>query len=133
MYIQGVDSVYDIIWARGDDGVAFTYGDVYLENEREFSTYNFEIGNTDFLFGAFDRYEKEAQACLDAQVPLPAYDWVLKCCHTFNLLDCPGCHIRQPERMAYILRVRTMVKACCASYLKNVIGQQPCMNEGEEN
>ena len=60
MYIQGVDSVYDIIWARGDDGVEFTYGDVYLENEREFSTYNFEVGNTEFLFEAFNQYEREA-------------------------------------------------------------------------
>ena len=122
MYIQGVDSVYDIIWARGDDGVEFTYGDVYLENEREFSTYNFEVGNTDFLFEAFNQYEREAGLCLEHNLPLPAYDWVLKCCHTFNLLDARGV-ISATERMAYILRVRSMVKECCASYIANVVGE----------
>ena len=122
MYIQGVDSVYDIIWARGDDGVEFTYGDVYLENEREFSTYNFEVGNTDFLFEAFNQYEREAGLCLEHNLPLPAYDWVLKCCHTFNLLDARGV-ISATERMAYILRVRSMVKECCASYISNVVGE----------
>ena len=122
MYIQGVDSVYDIIWARGDDGVEFTYGDVYLENEREFSTYNFEVGNTDFLFEAFNQYEREAGLCLEHNLPLPAYDWALKCCHTFNLLDARGV-ISATERMAYILRVRSMVKECCASYIANVVGE----------
>ena len=121
MYIQGVDSVYDIIWARGDDGVEFTYGDVYLENEREFSTYNFEVGNTEFLFEAFNQYEREAGLCLEHNLPLPAYDWVLKCCHTFNLLDARGV-ISATERMAYILRVRSMVKECCASYIATVVG-----------
>lgn len=121
MYIQGVDSVYDIIWARGDDGVEFTYGDVYLENEREFSTYNFEVGNTDFLFEAFNQYEREAGLCLEHKLALPAYDWVLKCCHTFNLLDARGV-ISATERMAYILRVRSMVKDCCACYIEHVVG-----------
>ena len=128
MYIQGVDSVYDIIWARGDDGVEFTYGDVYLENEREFSTYNFEVGNTEFLFEAFNQYEREAGLCLEHNLPLPAYDWVLKCCHTFNLLDARGV-ISATERMAYILRVRSMVKECCASYIATVVGD----DQGDQN
>ena len=132
MYIQGVDSVYDIIWARGDDGVEFTYGDVYLENEREFSTYNFEVGNTEFLFEAFNQYEREAGLCLEHNLPLPAYDWVLKCCHTFNLLDARGV-ISATERMAYILRVRSMVKECCASYIATVVGDdQDDQNEKGE-
>ena len=132
MYIQGVDSVYDIIWARGDDGVEFTYGDVYLENEREFSTYNFEVGNTEFLFEAFNQYEREAGLCLEHNLPLPAYDWVLKCCHTFNLLAARGV-ISATERMAYILRVRSMVKECCASYIATVVGDyQDDQNEKGE-
>ena len=128
MYVQGVDSVYDIVWSRGDDGLEFTYGDVYLENEREFSTYNFEVGNTEFLFEAFNQYEREAGLCLEHNLPLPAYDWVLKCCHTFNLLDARGV-ISAPERMAYILRVRSMVKECCASYIATVVGD----DQGDQN
>ena len=121
MYIQGVDSVYDLIWARGDDGVEFTYGNVYLENEREFSEYNFEIANTKFLFTAFDNFEQEAKLCLEARLPLPAYDWVLKCNHVFTLLDARGV-ISATERMAYILRVRSMVKECCSAYIDRVVG-----------
>ena len=132
MFVQGVDNMYDIVWARGDDGVVFTYGDVYLENEREFSTYNFEVGNTEFLFEAFNQYEREAGLCLEHNLPLPAYDWVLKCCHTFNLLDARGV-ISATERMAYILRVRSMVKECCASYIATVVGDyQDDQNEKGE-
>ena len=120
MYIQGVNSVYDIVWSRGDDGIEFTYGDVFLENEREFSAYNFEVANTQLLFGEFDRYEKECKSALDAGLALPAYDYVLKCSHAFNLLDARGA-ISATERMAYILRVRTIAKACCASYLEHVV------------
>ena len=114
MYIQGVDSVYDIVWSRGDD--------VFLENEREFSAYNFEVADTDFLFGEFDRYERECNRVLEAGLPLPAYDYVLKCSHAFNLLDARGV-ISATERMGYILRVRTIAKACCASYIEHVVGQ----------
>jgi glycyl-tRNA synthetase len=117
MYIQGVDSIYDIIWSREDDGTIFTYGDVFLENEREFSTYNFEIADTAFLFSNFDNWEKECLRVLDANLPLPAYDCVLKCSHTFNLLDARGA-ISATERMGYILRVRTLAKACCVAYLQ---------------
>ena len=131
MYIQGVDSVYDLIWARGDDGSVFTYGDVFLENEREFSAYNFEIADTDLLFGEFDRYEAECKRVLEAGLPLPAYDYVLKCSHAFNLLDARGV-ISATERMAYILRVRTIAKACCASYLEHVVGVKPAQDEKGE-
>ena len=128
MYVQGVDSVYDIVWSRGADGTVFTYGDVFLENEREFSAYNFEVADTDFLFGEFDRYEAECLRTLEAGLPLPAYDYVLKCSHAFNLLDARGV-ISATERMAYILRVRTIAKACCASYLEHVVGQAPAAAE----
>ena len=130
MYVQGVDSVYDIVWSRGDDGLEFTYGDVFLENEREFSAYNFEVADTDMLFGEFDRYEAECNRVLAAGLPLPAYDYVLKCSHAFNLLDARGV-ISATERMGYILRVRTIDKACCASYLEHVVGVKPA-EEGEE-
>lgn len=122
MYIQGVDSVYDIVWSRGDDGTVFTYGDVFLENEREFSAYNFEVADTELLFGEFDRYEAECNRTLEAGLPLPAYDYVLKCSHAFNLLDARGV-ISATERMGYILRVRAIAKACCASYLKTVAAE----------
>ena len=122
MYIQGVDSVYDIVWSRGADGTVFTYGDVFLENEREFSAYNFEVADTDFLFGEFDRYEAECNRTLEAGLPLPAYDYVLKCSHAFNLLDARGV-ISATERMGYILRVRAIAKACCASYLETVAAE----------
>lgn len=140
MYIQGVDSVYDIVWSRGEDGTVFTYGDVFLENEREFSAYNFEVADTDFLFGEFDRYEAECNRTLAAGLPLPAYDYVLKCSHAFNLLDARGV-ISATERMGYILRVRTIAKACCASYLETVAAEgatgyqraaAPAFEEGKE-
>ncbi|MGI6105067.1 MAG: glycine--tRNA ligase subunit alpha [Raoultibacter sp.] len=122
MYIQGVDSIYDIVWSRGSDGVVFTYGDVFLENEKEYSAYNFEHADTNFLFREFADREAECKKVLAAGLPLPAYDAVLKCCHTFNLLDARGV-ISATERMAYILRVRTLAKGCCAAYLKYVVGQ----------
>ena len=140
MYIQGVDSVYDIVWSRGADGSEFTYGDVFLENEREFSAYNFEVADTDLLFGEFDRYEAECNRVLAAGLPLPAYDYVLKCSHAFNLLDARGV-ISATERMGYILRVRTIAKACCASYLETVAAEgatgyqrdgAPTSQEGKE-
>ena len=122
MYIQGVTSVYGGVWSYLPDGTPMTYGDVFLENEREFSAYNFEVADTDFLFGEFDRYEAECNRTLAAGLPLPAYDYVLKCSHAFNLLDARGV-ISATERMGYILRVRTIAKACCASYLETVAAE----------
>jgi len=115
MYIQGVNSVFDIVWSVDEDGTSFTYGDVYLQNEREFSAYNFEIADTALLFSNFESWEKECQRVLEAGLPLPAYDCVLKCSHTFNLLDARGA-ISATERMGYILRVRNLAKACCVAY-----------------
>lgn len=116
MYIQGVDSVYDLVWTRQEDGSVVTYGDVFLENEREFSAYNFETANIEMMRAKFDEYEQECHSCLNANLPLPAYDCVLKCSHAFNILDARGA-LSATERTAFILRVRTIAKLCCESYL----------------
>ena len=116
MYIQGVDSVYDLTWARGGDGHVFTYGDVFLRNEQQYSAYNFEVADVEMLLRLFQTYESECKRTLDAGLVLPAYDFVLKCSHAFNLLDARGA-ISVTERQGYILRVRTIAKACCAAYI----------------
>ncbi len=105
MYIQGVDSVYDLVWSVGPDGHRFTYGDVFLRNEQQYSAYNFEVADVDMLLGLFTTYEGECRRTLDAGLVLPAYDYVLKCSHAFNLLDARGA-ISVTERQGYILRVR---------------------------
>ena len=120
MYLQGVESVYDIVWSRWDeDGtpVTVTYGDVYRENEREASRYNFELADTEMLYRHFREYEAEARRCLDDRLPIPAYDFVLKCSHTFNLLDARGV-ISVTDRTAHIARVRDLARAVAALYLQ---------------
>jgi tetrameric-type glycyl-tRNA synthetase beta subunit/tetrameric-type glycyl-tRNA synthetase alpha subunit len=117
MYIQGVSSVYDLVWSTQKDGTTFTYGDVFLENEREFSAYNFENAQVELLFHDFNEWERECGLLLEAGLPLPAYDCVLRCSHTFNLLDARGA-ISATERMGYILRVREIARACCVAYAK---------------
>ena len=87
MYIQGVENVYDLKWNED-----VTYGDIFHQNEVEQSTYAFELSNADLLFHLFDEYEKEAMRVIKAGFVLPAYDYVLKCSHTFNLLDARGAH-----------------------------------------
>ncbi|MBR3234924.1 MAG: glycine--tRNA ligase subunit alpha [Atopobiaceae bacterium] len=119
MYIQGVDSVYDLVWSYLPDGTPMTYGDVFHENEYEFSCYNFEVADIDMMRRKFDEYEAECHACLQAKLPLPAYDCVMKCSHAFNILDARGA-ISATERANYILRVRTVAKACCEAYLELV-------------
>lgn len=116
MYIQGVNSVYDLVWSYLPDGTPMTYGDVFHENEFEFSTYNFELANVDMMRAKFEDYERECHSCLERKLPLVAYDCVMKCSHAFNLLDSRGA-ISQTERANYILRVRTIAKLCCESYL----------------
>ena len=86
MYLQGVESVFDLIWTQGPQGVV-TYGDVFHQNEVEQSAYNFEHADVDFLFGYFDQCEKESNKLIEAGLPLPAYEQVLKASHSFNLLD----------------------------------------------
>ncbi|MBE0477211.1 MAG: glycine--tRNA ligase subunit alpha [Coriobacteriia bacterium] len=116
MYIQGVDSVFDLTWATGPDGLAFTYGDVFLRNEREYSAYNFETADAEMLYRLFETYENECRRALEAGLTLPAYDYVLKCSHVFNLLDARGA-ISVTERAGFIGRVRAMAKACCEAYV----------------
>lgn len=123
MYIQGVDSVYDLVWNTSDEGTVFTYGDVFLQNEKEFSEYNFEVANVEMMRSNFDNYEQECHRALERNLPLPAYDCVLKCSHAFNLLDSRGA-ISATERTAYILRVRTIAKACCEAYLAKIVEGQ---------
>jgi glycyl-tRNA synthetase alpha chain len=119
MYIQGVDSVYDIRWV-GD----VTYGDVFLRDEQQYSAYNFEVADTAMLYRNFEVFEKECARTLEAGLVLPAYDYVLKCSHAFNLLDARGA-IAVTERMGFILRVRALAKACCAAYIEMVRGTAP--------
>ena len=114
MYLQGVDSIYDLIWAHGPDGDV-TYGDVFLQNEVEMSTFNFEYADVDFLFSAFDQYEKDCRCLIDNNLPLPGYEMVMKASHTFNLLDARKA-ISVTERQRYILRVRTLARAVAQGY-----------------
>jgi len=114
MYLQGVESVYDLIWANSPQGNV-TYGDVFLQNEIEMSRYNFQEADVPFLFTCFDKYESECQRLIEAKLPLPAYEMVLKASHTFNLLDARHA-ISVTERQRFILRVRTLARAVAQGY-----------------
>lgn len=116
MYLQGVDSVYDLVWTDGPFGKV-TYGDVFHQNEVEQSTFNFEHANVPKLFELFDFYESEANRLIALELPLPTYEMVLKASHTFNLLDARRA-ISVTERQRYILRVRTLARAVAQSYLQ---------------
>ena len=111
MYIQGVENVYDIAWT--DD---VTYGDVFRQNEFEQSTYAFDLSDEDLLFELFDKYEAEAVRIIGAGHVHPAHDYVLKCSHTFNLLDARGA-ISVSQRTAFIGRVRKLARLCAEAYL----------------
>ena len=112
MYIQGVKSVYDLEWTKG-----VTYGDVHHRGEVEHSTYNFELADVDMLFKLFDMYEAEALRIIGHKLVLPAYDYCLKCSHTFNLLNARGA-ISVAERASLIGRVRQLARLCAEGYLK---------------
>ncbi|WP_395145040.1 glycine--tRNA ligase subunit alpha [Moraxella atlantae] len=116
MYIQGVDSVYDLVWTDGAFG-RVTYGDVFHQNEVEQSTYNFEYADVAKLFDLFDFYEAQAAKLVGVNLPLPAYEMVLKASHTFNLLDARGA-ISVTERQRFILRVRTLARQVAQSYVE---------------
>ncbi len=115
MYIQGVDSVYDLIWSE-HNGHRVTYGDVYLQNEIEQSAYNFEHADVDALFTAFDNHEAQAQALTEKGLSMPAYEHVLGASHTFNLLDARHA-ISVTERQRYILRIRQQARNVAEAYL----------------
>jgi len=114
MYIQGVDSVYDLVWTRGSEGIV-TYGDVFHQNEVEMSRYNFEEANVAKLFELFDYYESESQKLIEKNLPLPAYEMVMKASHSFNMLDARKA-ISVTERQRFILRVRGLSRAVAQAY-----------------
>jgi glycyl-tRNA synthetase alpha chain len=114
MFLQGKKSAFDLEWAPG-----VTWGEVYKENEREWSTYNFEVAPVDILTKRFEEHETECRDLLDRDLPLPAYDQVLKCSHTFNLLDARGA-ISVTERAAYIARVRNLARKVAEQYVEKL-------------
>ena len=127
MYIQGVENVYDIQWT--DD---YTYGDVFHQNEYEQSAYAFDLSDEKLLFELFDKYEAEAVRVIAEGYVHPAYDYVLKCSHTFNLLDARGA-ISVSQRTAFIGRVRKLARLCAECYLKQreELGY-PMLHRGEK-
>ena len=130
MYLQGVKSVFDLVWTKSSFGVV-SYGDVYHQNEVEMSAFNFEHANVPFLFQCFDQYEKESQKLIELGLPLPAYEMVLKASHTFNLLDARHA-ISVTERQRYILRVRTLSRAVAEAYYqrRESLGFPMCAGQG---
>lgn len=117
--VQGVSTLFELDWNGGKGPEKVTYADVFRQNEQEFSAFNFEEANTDFLFHQFGETERECQALLEKALPLPAYDQCMKASHCFNLLDARGV-ISVLERASYIARVRALAKGCCEAYLQKV-------------
>ena len=115
MYLQGVDSIYDLVWTTNTEGKSVTYGDVFHQNEVEMSTYNFEHADVEFLFQSFDAYERDSQRLIEQKLPLPAYEMVMKASHVFNLLDARHA-ISVTERQRFILRVRSLARAVAQAY-----------------
>jgi len=114
MYLQGVESVFDIVWSEG-----VTYGDVHKRSEYEFSKYHFELADTEMLFRHFEDYVRECRRCIEAELALPAYDYCLLASHTFNMLDARKA-ISVTERQNYILKVRELAKGCAEAYKKSL-------------
>ena len=114
MYLQGVNSVYDLLWTESATG-RVTYGDIYHQNEVEMSAYNFEHADTSAMFAWFDQCEAASQRMIEVGLPLPAYEQMLKASHTFNLLDARRA-LSVTERQRYILRVRSLARAVAETY-----------------
>ena len=112
MYLQGVDNVYDLEWTHG-----IRYGDIHHRSEIEGSRYNFDEADVEMLFRLFDMYEAECRRIVERKLVLPAYDYCLKCSHSFNLLDARGA-ISVTARAGYIARVRNLARACAEAYCK---------------
>ncbi len=131
MYLQGVESVYDLLWTEGPAGLV-TYGDVFHQNEVEQSKFNFEFADVASLFAEFEQREKNCRAALDAGLPLPAYEQTLKASHVFNLLDARKA-ISVTERQRYILRVRALARAVAEAYFasREALGF-PMLKKGTE-
>ena len=117
MYLQGVDSIYDIVWAESTEGLV-TYGDVFKQNEVEMSEFNFDCANVDLLFSYFEDCEKQCNSLIEKDLPLPAYEKVLKASHYFNLLDARKA-ISVTERQRFILRVRSLARLVATSYFES--------------
>lgn len=115
MYLQKVDNVYDLVWARTLDGKLITYGDIWHQNEVEQCKYNFEYSNIEWLFKQFSDFEQEALRLLNNKLTLPAYELILSAAHTFNLLDAKG-SISVTERATYIARIRNLAKEVALQY-----------------
>lgn len=118
MYLQEVDSIFDLVWTIGPDGTAVTYGDVFHQNEVEMSAYNFEHADIDFLFKAFDQHEADCNRLIGEGLALPAYEKVLKASHAFNMLDARSA-ISVTERQGFILRVRSLARAVAEAYFNS--------------
>ncbi|WP_295873347.1 glycine--tRNA ligase subunit alpha [uncultured Zhongshania sp.] len=114
MYLQGVDSIYDLVWTKGPAGNV-SYGDVFHQNEVEMSHFNFEEADVSQLFAQFDHCEKESERLIEKGLPLPAYEMVMKASHAFNLLDARHA-ISVTERQRFILRVRSLARAVAQAY-----------------
>ncbi|MEA3418486.1 MAG: glycine--tRNA ligase subunit alpha [Campylobacterota bacterium] len=114
MYLQGVESVFDIVWSRNGEEVT-TYADVHMESEYEFSKYYFEVASVEKLFAHFDDASEECRSCLEAGLPLPAYDQCMIASHAFNVLDARKA-ISQAQRQNYILKIRDLSKGCAELY-----------------
>jgi len=118
MYIQNKDSIYDLAFNDATGNTPqLTYGDVFLENERQMSAWNFEVANTDSLFDQFRKHVAECENCLKAELPIPAYEQAIKASHVFNLLQARGV-ISVAERQAYIGRVRDLAKGSCQAWME---------------
>jgi len=118
MYLQGAANAFELVWAPG-----VTWGDVFRENERQFSVYNFQEADVTMLARHFEDSERECERLLERGLPLPAYDHVLKCSHAFNLLDARGA-ISVTERAAYIARVRALARQVALGYLRSEDGEE---------
>lgn len=119
MFIQKVDNIFDIIWTGKTK-----YKDLYLQQEKEHSVYNFESADVNLLINLFNSYEAEASRLLKENLILPAYDYILKCSHAFNILDARGA-ISVSERMSYILRIRKLARSCAKLYVEKSNVQSP--------
>jgi len=131
MYLQGVDSIFDLVWTEGPQGKV-TYRDVFHQNEVEQSTYNFEYADVDYLFNHFDYCETQSKLLIEKNLPLPAYEMVLKASHVFNLLDARHA-ISVTERQRFILRVRTLSRAVAQAYYdsREALGFPICNQENQ--
>lgn len=112
MYIQGVDSIYDLDY----NGAGMTYGDIFLENEKQMSEWNFEVADTETLFDLFNKAAAECENCLEKKLPIPAYEQAIKASHMFNLLQARGV-ISVQERASYMGRVRDLAKGSCEAHM----------------